>query len=115
MAINQAIGIQQEAVENALSNLQQAESRARADLQPYREAGNIGLSGMTDMRNAMSRFNPNITMDYEQIKADPLYGFARDEGLRAVKQQLAKQGILDSSAGNRLLAKVGCLQLCSEL
>lgn len=90
----QATGAQQRAGDNSLNFLRYAYDQSRADTAPWRMAG-AGALG-----TASGQFN-------QPFEASPGYGFARDEGIRAIQNGMAAKGLLNSTAAGRALARFG--------
>jgi hypothetical protein len=72
-----------------------AEERARADLAPYNTQGQAGLTASTDL---LGLNGPDAaTAAMANFRTSPGYGFALDQGLRAIDHGAASKGILNSS------------------
>jgi hypothetical protein len=91
-AIDQALGYQQQATQNALGMSTDMYNRAGELTQPYIEAGTNALPGLTQSANApagnrffqqASRMDPNISTDYNSMQSDPMYNFVRDKMLES--------------------------------
>jgi hypothetical protein len=93
-AQGRATDAQTRAGDNSLNFLRYAYDQSRADTQPWRSAGGAALG------TATGQFN-------QPFEASPGYGFARDEGIRAIQNGMAAKGLLNSTAAGKMLARYG--------
>jgi hypothetical protein len=73
-----------------------AEERARADLAPYNAAGQTALAATQDAAGLNGQ--PGYDAAMAGFHTSPGYGFALDQGLRAIDAGAAAKGILNSGA-----------------
>lgn len=108
MAIANALGIQQGATTQAGDLLTKMYETSRADVQPYQAAGVTALGQLGGLAGqqvggqnlaAMGAMDPNISVDYGAIQADPMYQFAQSESDEMLRRGLTSGGMLGSSAG----------------
>ena len=104
-ALQQAAALQAQAQQNAtnaqttagnnsLNFLRYAYDQSRADTAPWREAGAAALP------QAQAQFGG-------PFQTSPGYGFAYDEGIRAIQNGMANRGLLNSTAAGKALARFG--------
>jgi len=88
-AAKKAAKTQAIAQENALAQQSKIYGRINEDLQPYKNIGQTGVSGLSDL------YNPNGA-DYSKFTNSPDFGFASQQGNLATTRQLASQGLSGS-------------------
>jgi len=87
-ATTQAAQTQNDATMASIAAQQEMYEQSRADLAPWREAGERSLNTLEEMVSA----GPG------EFEASPSYNFVRDEGLDAITQSLANMGLNRSGA-----------------
>jgi len=92
----QAADAQLQGQREALEFQRQALDQMRGDLQPYRDAGQTGLSSTLDASGAAGPEGYARAM--AAFQASPGYQFQFDEGMRATGNQFAAQGMNNSGA-----------------
>ena len=102
---SEASDAQKDASHAALTNEREMFNQIRGDLAPYRDTG---ASALTQYANAMG-LNGDAARDQfrTNFRADPGYGFAFDEGQRAVQGSAAARGGLLSGGAMRALQRTG--------
>ena len=89
-----ATNAQTAASNNSLNFLRYAYDQSRADTSPWRAAGAAAL--------------PQAQAQFAQpFQTSPGYGFAYDEGIRAIQNGMASRGLMNSTAAGRALARFG--------
>lgn len=92
---DRAIRAAQEGTAAGNAQLQQTLEAQRGNLQPYQQAGQVGLSGLTELAN-----NPqDFKFDRADFDADPGTEIAIREGLEAIQKTAAMRGLGPSSGG----------------
>ena len=110
------IGIRQDATDQATSMWSDIYGGTAENLQPFMEAGqqalpNLqGLAGQQyggDALTALGGMNPNVSVDYNAILADPNYQYTNQQAQEAGRRALASQGMLGSRYGVNALGDIG--------
>lgn len=92
---NQSAGRQAAAAQRDAANMQMAQyQQSRADMEPWRQAG-------------MSALNQLVPATATPFRTDPGYAFRYNEGMRAVMNNAAARGNLNSGAATRALLRYG--------
>ena len=107
-AANQATGLQQD--QNAEARRQYDQSRA--DLAPWRSAGEGALGQLTAGTAAGGEFNRNFTM--ADFQADPGAEFRRSEGQRGLEASAAARGGILSGGALKAISRYNSDQASQE-
>lgn len=101
-AANAAIAAQTRYTDEANQLARETRDIQRADVAPWREAGQRGLSSL---EQGMPEATRSFTMgDFQQ---DPAYQFRLDEGMKALERSAAARGGLNSGATLKALTRFG--------
>lgn len=101
-AADKAIAAQTRYVDEANKLAAETRDIQRADVAPWREAGQRGLSSL---EQGMPEATRSFTMgDFQQ---DPAYQFRFDEGMKALERSAAARGGLNSGATLKALTRFG--------
>ena len=110
---SQAAGAQASAANNANATQLQMYNQTRADQAPWRQAGGQAVSALSQFYGQPgvdANGNPTQggTPDYQSILQNlPGYQFQQAQGSKAVQQNLAARGLLQSGAAGKALTQYG--------
>lgn len=114
--INNALNTQQTATNQSLDKLTGMYDEGKGYLSPYMTAGasalgNLsgaagGQQGQQYMAN-LEGMNPNVSVNYQQIQADPNYQWTMQQANEQARRALSAQGMLGSRHAVNALGDVG--------
>jgi hypothetical protein len=91
-ASRQAAKSQAGAVSNAADLQWQQYLQNREDQTPWRQAGSTAIGQLSDLTSANGQLGPNSHFTYNDLYADPSYGFRLNQGMLALQRSAAAKG-----------------------